>query len=189
MSSSPVRNDRGGLSTPREKWQAILRRLHPEVAALQPADVRWARSVLERIASLQEEMQAIFLQADGAGICGRCEGFCCDRGKNHLTLVNVLAYLLQGQDMPHPDFSLPCPFLGSEGCLIPAGQRPFNCITFLCEQIDDHLSEAERLRFYALEKELRGCYEEFDRRFAGSSLRGIFIRSESLEGKPLLATP
>jgi hypothetical protein len=71
--------------------------------------------------------------------------------------------------------------------LEPAG-RPFNCITFICDGIEDRLDAAGREGFYTRERELRGLYEEFDARYAGSSLRGILIRASRLRGGDLLAS-
>ena len=167
----------------------LLERLQTEVAGLPAADREWARTTLQRIGALKEGLHEFFLRAQGVVICGRCGGACCERGKNHLTLVEMLAHLLQGQELPSADFSRSCPFLGADGCRLPIDRRPFNCITFICQEIEDRLSETDRKAFYALEKELRRCYEAFDRRFAGASLRGIFLRAETLGERPLLATP
>jgi hypothetical protein len=168
-------------------WERIVDGLGEEVLRLPPAERAWIAARLERIGRLQEELHALYLQADGPGACSRCGGSCCDRGRHHPTLVNLLRYLLAGRQTPRPDFTRPCPFLGDSGCLLEPSGRPFNCVTFICDDIEDRLDTAGREGFYARERELRGLYEEFDARFAGSSLRGILIRAFRLRGGDLLA--
>lgn len=167
-------------------WQNCLARLKQEMAELPPAERAWISARLLRIGALQEQMHAFFLRAEGAQLCGHCRGGCCERGKYHLTLVNLLPYLLQGTEPPVPDFNQTCPFLGSDGCRLPIAGRPFNCVNFLCEQVEARLSEKERAALQLLERQLRELYLEFDRRYAGSSLRGLLIRAGRLGERPFL---
>jgi hypothetical protein len=60
-------------------------------------------------------------------------------------------------------------------------------VTFICEQVLDSLGSEGSGRFQCLEQELRSLYLAFDDRYAGSSLRGLFIRAERLDGRPFLA--
>jgi len=62
-------------------------------------------------------------------------------------------------------------------------------VTFLCEAVEDRLDPSSREAFYQHERQLRRLYAEFDRRYAGSGLCGIFIRAESLAGRPFLEAP
>jgi hypothetical protein len=55
--------------------------------------------------------------------------------------------------------------------------------------VEDALDEVGRADFYRLEAQLRQDYEAFDRRYAGSSLRGLLIRAERLGDRPFLARP
>jgi len=68
-----------------------------------------------------------------------------------------------------------CPYLAPDGCLMPAAYRPFNCITFNCERIEDLLSEADRAAFYQGERELRRCYGEIRSLFPGHSMHGAVL--------------
>lgn len=175
--------------SPAALWRFILDALSREVAMLSSSEREWLQGRLGRIDSLQERMHALFLEAGGSGICRDCGGYCCDRGKNHLTLANLLPFLLEGGSPPEPDFSRSCPYCGAVGCLYEAGRRPFNCVTFLCDRVEEPLSPSARSDFYALERELRQIYLELDGRYAGSSLRGIFIRAPRLQGRSFLARP
>ena len=171
------------------QWRQLVDRLEAEYARLAPAERGWLADRLAQVADCQERLHAFFLQAGGAQLCRDCAGDCCGCGKNHLTLVNLLGYLAAGEALPEPEFSRTCPFLTDSGCRHEVGRRPFNCVTFLCEKVEGRLEPASREAFYRRERQLRRLYAEFDRRYAGSSLRGIFIRSESLAGRPFLDAP
>ncbi|MBE0599667.1 MAG: hypothetical protein IH614_20695, partial [Desulfuromonadales bacterium] len=95
-------------------------------------------------------------------------------------------YLLPGEEPPSPDFHRTCPFLAVGGCQLPLGRRPFNCVNFLCESIDARLTAAEKVALQGLESELRGLYAAFDRRYAGSSLRGLLNRAGRLGTRAFL---
>ncbi|TYO98504.1 hypothetical protein EDC39_106104 [Geothermobacter ehrlichii] len=156
-------------------WHVILSRLVDDLAALPDTERTWLWQRVGRIEMLQRQLHALFLLAEGEGICRDCRGACCARGLHHLTLPNLLSYLLRSETPPQPDFTATCPLLGVDGCLWPPQRRPFNCVTFLCEAVEERLDEAQRRRFYALERELRACYQEVADRYAGAGLRGIWI--------------
>jgi hypothetical protein len=178
-------NDRNKIDA--HLWRRIVAGLEKEVQRLPSSERAWIALRLERIGLLQEELHALFMQGGGPGACSRCGGSCCDRGRHHATLVNLLGFLLARTQPPVPDFASPCPFLGEGGCLMEPSRRPFNCVTFICDEIEDRLVAAGREAFYARERELRGLYGEFDARYAGSSLRGILIRAARLGDGDLLA--
>lgn len=162
------------------EWQSILSRLETEVAELPAGERTWLERQVGQIESVQAELNALFGLAEGEDICRDCRGACCAKGLNHLTLANLLTYLLRGESLPTPDFSSTCPLLGPSGCLWTAERRPFNCVTFLCDSIEERLSEDRVEQFYALEKKLRELYNACDLRYAGSSLRGIWIALDRL---------
>ena len=106
-----------------------------------------------------------------------------------MTLVEVLSALLSGVELPTPDPSATCPFLNSGGCTLEPGIRPFNCVTFNCERVEDRLSADQVEQFYSLERDLRALYAAFEDRYAGASLRGLIIRSRRLGAGRLLGPP
>ncbi len=167
-------------------WQRTIKRIEQEVAALNDLERDWLSPHLAEIGRLQRQLHELFEAGDGGRLCAECLGACCERGRNHLTLANVLSHLLSGQQVPEPDFSRTCPFLGPAGCLLEVEGRPFNCVTFICDAIEDRLAPAMREDFYRLEKELRSHYLALDKRFAGSSLRGLLIRAERLGEKAFM---
>ncbi len=167
-------------------WAQVVKQIRGELGRLCPGERIWIKDHLEQVQELQKDIHAFFDRAQGARVCTGCNGACCEKGRNHLTLVNLLGFLLSGESPPEPDFSCTCPFLGPSGCRLEPARRPFNCVTFNCEAIEDRLCDADRSAFYRLEKELRCLYQKFDSRYAGSSLRGLLIRAERLDGRPFL---
>lgn len=171
------------------EWQSVVLRVARELAVLPESERLWIGQRLTVVRRLQRALQEEFLAAGGAPHCAVCSDSCCDRGRHHFTLVNLLAWLESGEVPPTPDFDQDCPWLGANGCILPAERRPFNCITFICTVVEDRFDENRRHRFYALERELRTIYEEFDRRYAGSSLCGLQQRAARLGATPFFARP
>jgi len=138
-------------------------------------DRQWLQQRATRIAALQTELDGLFRASGGPEACASCDGACCACGRHHLTLTNLLGYLLDCSDPPTPDFSLTCPFLGAGGCLLPVARRPYNCITFFCETLDDRLTVAETEQLRNLDLLLRSEYEQVAQRYPLASLRGLWI--------------
>jgi hypothetical protein len=177
------------VATYQQLWRSILAGLSGEVALLPQAERRWMTARLARIGRLQKRLHHLFVVANGPELCRLCQGGCCGCGRNHMTLVNLLPFLLADEAPPAADFHRTCPYAGDQGCLLEPSRRPFNCVIFLCDQVEAALAEDQRHLFSALEARLRFLYLEFDRRYAGASLRGIFIRSQALGGAPFLRPP
>jgi hypothetical protein len=161
-------------------WADLSRRAAAEFAALPEGERAWIAEQLTRAEGLQDALHALFLAVDGAATCAACVERCCDHGKYHLTLVNLLCYQARGETFPVPDFSGSCPMLATDGCRLPPGRRPFNCVTFICGAVEEGLDAVERERFWTIESGLRQIYASFDRRYAGSSLRGLLNRGVRL---------
>jgi len=174
------------VSSPAEQWRQIIVSIQQELCCVPEGERQWMEQHLANIHKLQAELHQLFLDADGANQCQLCQGGCCERGNNHMTLVNVLGALLDGH-LPAADFSRSCPFMNDQGCLLPVQTRPFNCVTFICDKIEERMSDALCQQFYALEQQLREQYLAFDQRYIGSSLRGLLIRSQSMSGNKFLA--
>ncbi len=167
-------------------WAAILAQCRSELKRLPVEEKHWLGERLSMIAACQQELDQLFRLANGPALCAACNGGCCDCGRHHFTLTNLLGFLLPGQEPPQPDYRRPCPFLGDRGCLLDTAMRPFNCVTFLCDAVEGGLSPADRTHFYALEKRLRNEYEAIAERYAAASLRGLLIALEHRHGLPLL---
>jgi hypothetical protein len=168
-----------------QRWSKLVTALRCEVAALDEHEKGWISARLAAIALLQEELHSCVQAYGSEVVCAGCPEHCCGQGKNHPGLVNLLFYLLAGEELP-ADFSAPCPQLGPAGCLFPPARRPFNCITFNCEQVEETLPAAQRQRLATLETALRALYESFASRYAGAGPQGLLIRAETLGAAPFL---
>ncbi|AMV73558.1 hypothetical protein JCM30471_19750 [Desulfuromonas carbonis] len=172
-----------------EIWCRTLAAVRSELAALPLAERSWLERQLARIATLQERLHAFFLAADGPELCRACDGACCGCGRNHLTLGNLLAILLAGREPPVPDWSAPCPWLAADGCRLPVAWRPFNCVSFVCEAVEERLADVDRESFYRLERELRAGYDALARRYPGGGRQGLLLRAERLGLRGFLSDP
>lgn len=168
-------------------WQRLRPQVEHAWRELPAEEAAWLRGRLHRIADLQRQLHQLFLAADGLDVCLRCAGACCGSGTHHLTLANLLALIDGGEGVPSPDFSRSCPWLGENGCRLSPGKRPFNCVTFVCEQIEQRLSQEQLAAFYRLEKELREEYLQIARRYVGGSLQGILLATLRAGERSLLA--
>jgi hypothetical protein len=167
-------------------WAATLARSRRELAELSAGERRWLAVQVDRIGTLQTELDGLFRELDGPALCTGCLGGCCGHGKHHVTLTNLLSYLLRGEEPPEPDFAKSCPMLGALGCRLPSAHRPLNCIVFLCDEVDCHLTPGQRDRFAEIEAELRRTYHEVAERCPGASLRGLLIGAARVGDRPLL---
>jgi hypothetical protein len=169
-------------------WHALLSALHSELSALDDGARLWLVRQVAEIGRLQAELDALFRSAGGPATCAACVDRCCGCGRHHLTLTNLLAYLLAGEAPPEPDFSCTCPFLAVKGCLLPVTRRPYNCITFFCETLDQRLDHGEREQLRRLDRQLRRTYQRVAERYPVASLRGLWIALERTRGGHLLSS-
>lgn len=154
-------------------WRQTIRKIESEWSALEPQERLWVEGHIDRLADLQQRLHALVVGLDGEEICRDCRGACCGHGLYHPTLVTVVAHIVKKQSLPHPDFHQSCPYLGPAGCLFQPDVRPFNCVIFICERIEDQCSSEQAALMRELERQLREIYHAFDRRYAGSNLRGL----------------
>lgn len=173
------------ISARHKHWETLINQLRRELNGIDEVERQWLQQRISLLQVLQRDIHTLFLHAGGSEICRTCAETCCGNGHNHMTLINVVAALL-AQQLPPADFRETCPFLTHTGCRLEITLRPFNCITFICEQIEEHMSAEQLAAFYRLEKILRSHYTAVDQRYMGSSLRGLFIGTRRLNGSPML---
>jgi hypothetical protein len=159
-----------------EQWQEGVRRVTLAYRALSQQQNEKLQGICAALRELRRAMQAIVSRVEAAAHCAGCGGECCVAGKYHFSQVDLLVYLAAGEPLFEPLFGNGlCPYLGGEGCLIPAAFRPFNCITFNCEKIEDLLSEGELGDFYRMERELRLRYGEIRALFPDTIMHGALL--------------
>ncbi|HJV66543.1 MAG TPA: hypothetical protein VJ550_12470 [Geomonas sp.] len=158
-------------------WREGVCRVQLAFAGLDGPGRREAERLCRLLVARKEAMQELVARVDASAHCAGCGGACCVTGKYHFSAVDLLAYLATGRELFEPSFDNGlCPYLSSDGCLMPPGYRPFNCITFNCERIEDQLSKDEVALFYDSERELRETYARIRALFPGRSGDGPLLK-------------
>ena len=162
------------------QWQEGVLRVGRGYSLLDgPQSLRLAALCLQ-MREQKRSLQAIASSVDAAGRCAGCGGACCVAGKYHFTAVDLLVYLTGGEPLFVPLFGNGlCPYLAEAGCLAAPEFRPFNCITFNCELIEDLLPEEDVSRFYQLEQALRRTYGEIRSLFPENTMDGALLQGAS----------
>lgn len=165
--------------TDQELWKRALSIASTEYAAL-PGPVK--ERVMEIGASIRRKKLEMYSLAGGAAIvetCADCRGLCCEKGKYHFSLIDLLMYLSTGKELFTPSFrETPCPFLGGEGCLMDPAYRPFTCITFHCERLEVLLTTADLERMSHLEGLLRVLCRQMEELFGHRLMQGLLLSCE-----------
>jgi len=146
-------------------------------------------ALLAEAGGLKEEIVLLSDAADGSAICAVCNGACCRVGKYHVAPLDLLAFSAAGKPPVAPDFATgACPFLGVAGCRIVPSDRPFICVVFCCELIEQRLSAADISRLVRMEAELRCLREEMAARFGRRLVESMLLEMERTDrdGVPFL---
>jgi len=158
------------------QWQEGVRLVTAAYLALPQQSLQKLHVLAAELREHKCAMQALVARVGAAGHCAGCGGECCVAGKYHFTRADLLVYLAFEEPLFEPLFDNGlCPYLGQAGCLIPVAFRPFNCITFNCERIEDLLSEDQLANFYRMERELRRCYGEIRSLFPEQTMYGALL--------------
>jgi hypothetical protein len=133
-------------------------------------------ALLAEVGDVKEELCRLSDAAAGFAICSACRGDCCRAGRYHTTLLDLLACLALGESFLEPEFAPgSCPFLGSEGCRIGPRRRPFPCVIFICDLIDERLATDEATRFNKREQDLRLLLNRGGMRFGRNLTESLLI--------------
>lgn len=162
MSSVPTWEK--GIALVRREWENL------------PEDVR--DEIVSRIAELmicKDSIHRIMSDAGSGDLCAECGGLCCSRGKYHVSPIDLLAFIVTGQELFSPDFENgACPYLADDHCLMPPPYRPFTCITFACEAVEERIPPLVRARLRFLVDNLASLYASIDRILGRRVQGGLF---------------
>jgi hypothetical protein len=132
--------------------------------------------ILDRVAGLKSSI-ATLAAADAE--CEKCGGICCRFGKHHFTVVDLLGYLNAEAELFSPDFENPiCPYHSGYGCKMPAAFRPYNCVIFICEEVECRLAAEDLNRLRSLEQTLKELYSRIEELLGNRFENGLFITYE-----------
>lgn len=162
-----------GVVTDDELWRLGVKAVVNEFRILTSDQLTGLKAGAEELIALKAAMQAVVEKVNCAAICATCGGECCVRGKYHFSAIDLVVYLLTGKELFEPRFANgSCSYLAEDGCLMPPQYRPFNCVTFVCEQIEVHLPASDKEFFYAAESKLRLIYKKLQGMFTDRRMRG-----------------
>jgi hypothetical protein len=165
--------------TDRETWNLAVAAVAAEFAALPPARQALTAELAGAVKGVKKSLHAVVEEVSAGEICASCGGECCLSGKFHVTVVDLLVYLAEGRELFTPRFDQGrCPYLGTQGCLMEPPYRPFNCVTFNCEQVECLLEFAEKDRSVLLEGELRALYGNIEELFGSRFMGGLLMNCE-----------
>ncbi len=143
-----------------------VKAVREEFASLSGPFLDKVEILIAEIKQLKTALFGLTRLAEGESVCRNCDGRCCDNGKYHFTAIDLLVFVCDGKELFTPDFSSKrCPYLGNAGCFMDPEYRPFNCITFHCEQIELLLRPSDIQEFYRVERKLRIQYNAFENLF------------------------
>jgi hypothetical protein len=160
-------------------WDEAVATVRDEFAALPDRLLEQARVLSGNIKKQKAVLHDLTRSVNGEAACEICRGECCQSGKYHFTVPDLLAYLFEDKQLFVPDFANGhCPFLGKSGCFMEAEYRPFNCITFNCECIERLFRQSEVHKFYELENGLRTQYALMEKIFDNTFAYGLLANFE-----------
>ena len=166
----------GETVTDQQLWSAAVERVRTDYGALPPALKMQLAELSAEIMALKARHQTAVAKAAASDVCAECKGLCCRFGKHHFTVVDLLGYLSAGRELFSPSFDNPvCPYHSVSGCLMEPALRPFNCVIFICEQLETGLEERARADLAGIETSLRRIYGEFDHLLGNRFANGLLI--------------
>jgi hypothetical protein len=163
----------------REKWDGAVAAVKREFATLPGPLMAKLKISIETIKKYKRSVFALTEEVNAGQICAVCRGDCCRKGKYHFTVIDLLVYLVEDKQLFVPCFTNGrCPYSGVAGCLMEVEYRPFNCITFQCEQLERLMLPADIEKFYVLERALRSENADLERTFENRFSSGLFANYE-----------
>ncbi|MHC1696581.1 MAG: hypothetical protein AB9919_00640 [Geobacteraceae bacterium] len=166
----------GKFLTDQEMWERAVAIARVEYEHLSDPLKNQVVAIGESIRQVKLEIYAL---AGGTAIietCIDCGGRCCEKGKYHFSVIDLLMYLSTGKELFLPSFrETPCPFLGETGCLMGPAYRPYTCITFHCERLEILLSPADLEQICQLERSLRDFCHELEELFGCRLMQGLLL--------------
>jgi hypothetical protein len=162
--------------TDHELWSEAVGRVQSEYQSLPLPVKQRLYELSSEIRALKDEHQKLVSRFSPDLLCERCNGICCRYGKHHFTAVELIVYLAAERELFTPSFENPvCPYIGDTGCLMEPALRPFNCIIFICEDLDNRLDESSRAELSVIEKKLRQLYLQIDQLLGNRFGNGLLI--------------
>lgn len=142
-------------------WDAGTVRLKELLAALPAAFGPTLTPLLNRYRKAKEALAAVGAAVDATSVCRQCAGQCCLNGKYRINVLDTLSRIAAHIPTSTAFIQKPlCPYGSDAGCSMEPGARPADCVSFICDAIDQKLSPQARLILSEQEQVLRDCIIE-----------------------------
>ena len=165
--------------TDEELWRTGIDALAREYQALPPTLRERVAELAAQVKDAKQALHDCVTDVNVGAICADCRGECCARGKNHVTVIDLLVCLVEGRELVTPSFGHDiCPYLGENGCQMAPSYRPFTCIIFNCDRVEGLMVTSQKERLYEAERRLRALYGEFEKLFSKRFMAGLLINCE-----------
>jgi|SRR6185369_7281244 len=162
--------------TDQELWSEASGQVRSEYLDLPMPVKKRLCELSSEIGALKDRHQKLVSRYSPDRLCEQCNGICCRYGKHHFTAVELIGYLAAERKLFTPCFDHPvCPYIGDSGCMMEPALRPFNCIIFICEALDNRLDESSRAELSAIEAKLRQLYLQIDQLLGNRFGNGLLI--------------
>ena len=141
-------------------WNLGTMRVKGLLAELPAEALLTLANLLARYREAKESLAAVVSEVDAASVCRECGGQCCLNGKYRINALDALARVIA--EIPtSADFSQKplCPYGTVSGCTMESGLRPADCVSFICDSIDRHLSPNARQILAQQEQDIRSCIQ------------------------------
>jgi hypothetical protein len=148
-----------------QRWDQAVKAADSDYEGLDSATRAQLAVLIGQIMRLKEGLVDQVLAAGSASICRECAGQCCLNGKYHVSVLDLLAYRIEGAEPVVPDFTAvpACPYSGTAGCRMPPRFRPMTCVVFNCELVEERVGQDERAALCATENLLREAIAQANR--------------------------
>ena len=167
------------IMTDRETWNLAVAAMAEEYERLSVTQRTAVAEVTEAVKTCKKALHLVIEAVAAADVCASCGGACCRTGKYHFTVVDLLVYLSDGRELFTPRFDQDaCPYLGERSCLMEPASRPYNCVTFNCEGVEQLLEPRAKERLVRLEQELRAYYSRLEELCGNRFMGGLLMNWE-----------
>lgn len=148
----------------RQTWDQGLRLINKMLAVLPSVKRQQLSEMLASYRQEKENLAAVIMSIDSEAVCRECRGKCCLNGKYRINVLDLISHCDAGTTVP-PNFDQKpfCPYGTLQGCLMEPGCRPFDCVIFICDELDCRLSDFARSALDIREKKLRDCLQDASR--------------------------
>lgn len=148
----------------RQLWDQGLHGVKSMLAGLPQVKMRQLTELLTNYRREKETLANVLLQVNSEITCRACAGQCCLNGKYRINVLDLLSLCVEDKSLT-PDFEQKplCPYGTVSGCLMETRFRPADCILFICDDIDVHLSGSARSSLAAMERSLRNLLNDASR--------------------------